>query len=107
MATVKQNIVIDQGSSYSQDFKIFNVNNEPYDITNMTAAAQMRKNYMSSNAVSFTTTLTPSILTLNLAAGLTANLIPGRYLYDIVLTTPAKTTRIIEGIATITPAVTR
>jgi hypothetical protein len=38
----------------------------------------------------------------------TANLTPGRYFYDLVMTSPTSIkTRVVEGIATILPSVTR
>jgi hypothetical protein len=38
----------------------------------------------------------------------TSNLTPGRYFYDLVMTSPTSIkTRVVEGIATILPSVTR
>ena len=43
-----------------------------------------------------------------MTAANTANLTPGRALYDLLITSPAGVkTRVIEGIVTITPSVTR
>ena len=43
-----------------------------------------------------------------MTAATTANLTPGRYVYDVVMTSPANTkTRIVEGIATVLASVTR
>jgi hypothetical protein len=38
----------------------------------------------------------------------TANLTPGRYLYDLVITAPDTTrTRVVEGIVNVLPGITR
>jgi len=38
----------------------------------------------------------------------TANLTPGRYVYDLVITSPAsEKTRVVEGIVVVTPGVTQ
>ena len=107
MATAKQNLVIDQGSTFSQQIVLTNVNNEPYNVANTTVSSQIRKNYMSSNSVAFSTVLQDGVLTLGLTVLQTSALIPGRYMYDVLLITPTETNRIIEGIVTVTPAVTR
>jgi len=106
MATAKQNLVIDQGSTFSQQIVLTNVN-EPYNVANTTVSSQIRKNYMSSNSVAFSTVLQDGVLTLGLTVLQTSALIPGRYMYDVLLITPTETNRIIEGIVTVTPAVTR
>jgi hypothetical protein len=43
-----------------------------------------------------------------LSSANTANLTPGRYVYDLLITSPTSVkTRVVEGIATILPSVTR
>ena len=38
----------------------------------------------------------------------TANLTPGRYMYDVIITSPdSVTTRVVEGIVVVAPGVTR
>jgi hypothetical protein len=45
---------------------------------------------------------------LSLPKSQTVDLEPGRYLYDVEMTSSAgDTTRVIEGIATVTPGMTR
>lgn len=107
MAT-KANLVIDQGSTFASSIDILDDNDEPVDLSNYTARGQIRKHYTSSNSVSFTTTLSNGSLVISLTANQTANIIAGRYVYDLELVDPANTVvRILEGIVTITPEVTR
>jgi hypothetical protein len=47
-------------------------------------------------------------ITLSLTANQTGNIVAGRYVYDVELTDAANSiTRIVEGIVTINPQVTR
>ena len=58
--------------------------------------------------MSFSTSLSNGSLVISLTANQTANMVAGRYVYDIELIDPANTVvRILEGIVTLTPEVTR
>lgn len=104
----KANITIDQGATFSSGIDLLNDNDEPVDVTNYVARGQIRKHYTSTNAVSFTTTLSNGSLVISLTAAQTANIVSGRYVYDIELVDPSNTViRILEGIVTVTPEVTR
>ncbi len=80
------------------------------DIDNI-ARSQMRKSYYSSSKSSFNVTVsTPNIgeITMAMTAANTANLTPGRYVYDVEIDDGAgEVTRIFEGIITVLPNVTR
>jgi hypothetical protein len=107
---IKANIVIDQGSSFFTSINITDTDDSAIDLTGYTGVAQMRKHYTSSNAVSFTVSTVPSegALTLSLTAAATANIVAGRYVYDVELTDQnGVVSRIVEGIVTVTPNVTR
>lgn len=105
----KVNLVIDQGTSFSTSFTVNDDSGDPVDFTGYTANSQMRKHYTSSNSTSFTVTANSSgIVTLSLTANVTSNLTAGRYVYDVeVVSNTSVTSRIVEGIATVTPQVTR
>lgn len=104
----KANITIDQGSTFSSGIELLNDNDEAVDVTNYVSRGQIRKHYSSSNAVSFTTTLSNGSLIISLTANQTAAIVAGRYVYDIELVDPSNTVlRILEGIVTVTPEVTR
>lgn len=105
----KVNLVIDQGTTYSTTFDIKDDAGVPIDFTGYTGSAQIRKHYTSSNAVSFTVSANSSgVITLSLTSNATSNLTAGRYVYDVEMVAPGNTTsRIVEGIITLTPQVTR
>jgi hypothetical protein len=70
----------------------------------------MRKNYASTTATDFTTAISvaSSQIVLSLAKSITVDLTPGRYMYDVEITSGGDTTtRVVEGIATVTPGITR
>ncbi len=106
----KANIVIDQGTSFETAISVTDDAGQPIDLTNATAQSQVRKHFQSSNAISFDTQTITSQgqVVLSLSANVTANVVPGRYVYDVVLVRPGNTvTRIVEGIVTVTAGVTR
>lgn len=104
----KANLVIDQGSTYSVSINLTDDNGDPMDVTGYTSRSQLRKHYTSSNSVSFNTSLATGTLTLSLTSTVTALIPAGRYVYDAELIDAANNvTRIVEGIVTVTPEVTR
>jgi hypothetical protein len=104
----KANLVIDQGTTYSVIINLDDENGDPLNIGGYSSRAQMRKHYTSSNAVSFATSLANGELTLSLSANQTSAIIAGRYVYDAELIDSAgNVTRIVEGIVTVTPEVSR
>lgn len=108
MAT-KSNLLIDQGTTFSSIINLTDEEGNPINLSNYTGAAQMRKHYSSSNSVSFAVELTANgRVTLSLSANQTANIVAGRYVYDVEVTDNLGTiSRIVEGIVTVTPNVTR
>jgi hypothetical protein len=110
MAT-KANLVIDQGSTYSVQIQLSDQNGDPLALNGFVANAQIRKWYTSSTpAAVFDATIDTgsSSITLNLTANQTSNLVAGRYVYDVETTSTANTiSRLVEGIVTVTPQVTR
>lgn len=107
----KANLVIDQGASYSTTIDILDEDGAPINLTNYTGAAQLRKHYTSTSFVAFTVDIegADGTVTLSMSANTTANLTPGRYVYDVELTsnTSGTVSRVLEGIVTVTPNVTR
>lgn len=107
---IKAHLQIDQGASYSTSIDVTDDNGDPVDLTGYTGAAQMRKHYTSTNAHSFDVSVSTGsgVVTLSMNAAVTGNISPGRYVYDCELTDSAGTvSRLVEGIVTITPQVTR
>lgn len=113
MATVK-NIVIDQGTTYSLSITVSDATGTALNLTGYTLRAQMRKSYGATTSTSFTTaSATPAsgVLTISLTDTQTSALKAGRYVYDIEIVEPVgaggAVTRVLEGIVTVTPEVTR
>ena len=110
MAT-KANLIIDQGATFSTDLSLTDENGDLLVLTGYSADSQMRKWYTSSNAAAvFATNVNTSngTLTLSLTSEETSGLVAGRYVYDVEIQDNANTvTRIVEGIVTVTPQVTR
>lgn len=107
---IKSNIVIDQGADYITTLNVQDDNGTAIDLTGYSANAMIRKTYSSSNAVAFQISITPTVgqVALTLSANSSANMAPGRYVYDLnVVDTLLRKTRILEGILTINPSVTR
>lgn len=106
----KVNLIVDQGSTFESTITLTDSNNQLINLTGYSATGQLRKHYTSSNAVSFSVTLggANGTLTLGLSSNATANIVAGRYVYDVELTYPSNNvSRVIEGIVTVTPQVTR
>ena len=110
MATIIY-LVIDQGTTFSMDLNVTNDDGTAKDLANYSVAAQIRKSYGATTKVDFTTAKVDASgkITLSLTAAQTSALKAGRFVYDceITATSPAETLRIIEGIITVTPEVTR
>jgi hypothetical protein len=109
MAT-KANLVIDQGSDYSVVLDLTDENGDIIELSGYVANSQIRKWYTSSTpAATFTTSINASSgeLQLSLTANQTSNLVAGRYVYDVELNSSGIISRIVEGIVTVTPQVTK
>lgn len=110
MATIR-NLTIDQGSTFSLSIELSDELGNALNLTGYTIAAQLRKSYGSTSYTAFTTSAgnTPAngVLTLSLTSTQTSALRAGRYVYDIEIQNADGTTRVLEGIITVTPEVTR
>lgn len=106
---LKGNISIDQGTDFSTTINVTDDNGDAVDLTSYTGAAQMRKHYTSSNSTSFVVSTTSGgEVSLSMNAAVTGALVPGRYVYDCEITDSSNTvSRLVEGIVTVTPQVTR
>ena len=109
MAT-KANLVIDQGATFSTDLTLTDDIGDLLILSGYSANSQIRKLYTSSSpSATFETQINvqSSVITLSLTASQTSNLVAGRYVYDVELSLGSEVSRIVEGIVTVTPQVTR
>jgi hypothetical protein len=107
--STKSNIVIDQGADFLLEVTAFDVDDNPLDLETYTVEAQMRKHFESVNAITFTAVVSDdNKIILSLTATQTQDIVPGRYYYDVLITSNTNViTRLLEGIATVTPGITR
>lgn len=106
---IKANLIIDQGTDYSTTINVTDDFDETIDLSGYSGVAQMRKHYTSVSYYSFdVATNAQGEVILSMSANTTNNIPAGRYVYDCELTDSfGKKSRLVEGIATITPQVTR
>lgn len=104
-------LVIEQGATFISTLNVEDVNGDAINLTSYTANSQMRKSYYSSSSNIIISTITGTSngeITLGMSAANTSNLAPGRYVYDVIITSPTNVvTRVVEGIVTVLPSVTR
>ena len=106
------NLTMDQGATFSTVITVYQ-DDSILDLAGYSAAAQMRKTYEStSTSGTFTTAIssptTDGQVTLSMTDTVTTALSPGRYVYDLVVTSGGGLkTRVVEGQAIVTPGVTR
>lgn len=106
-------LTIDQGATFSSVINLTNDDNTPMDLTGHTFLSQIRKSYYSANAtanisVSIDGVASNGTIRLSIDAANTANIRAGRYVYDLKMIDEANTViRLVEGIVTITPQVSR
>jgi len=110
MASTKANLKIGQGTVYITNITLTDDSGAALDLTGYTGAGQIRKYYTSNQAVDFGINIDENngVLTIQLTSDQTNDMEAGRYVYDIELTDSANiVSRVLEGIVTITPGVTR
>lgn len=105
-------LTLDQGTTFETSLSLTNDDQTTINVTNYTFSAQIRKSYYSSNpTANITVTVSDAAngnVKLSMDSANTANVKAGRYLYDLLMTdTGGVKTRVIEGIITVTPQVTR
>lgn len=105
-------LTVDQGTTFETTLDLVDDGGAAINVAGYVFTGQIRKSYYSSNTTAnLTITVTNNangnlIMTMNSAT--TANIKPGRYLYDVkMLDTTNTVTRIVEGVLTVTPQVTK
>ena len=106
------NLQLDQGTTFSKQITVYGTDGTTVEnLTGTSVSSQLRKNYTSTAYETINATIntpTSGIIVMSLTAAQTAALKPGRYVYDLELTKADTTiSRIIEGVITIRPEVTK
>lgn len=106
-------LFMDQGATFNNVLSLNDdITNEPLNILGYTVTSQIKRSYYSSkitaNITCTITDATNGVITMSMASGNTANIKAGRYLFDVKTKDLTNTvTRVLEGIITVTPQVTR
>ena len=110
MATIS-NLYVDQGSTYSNIISVTASNGQALNLSGYTVASQMRKSYQSSTYHSFTATVYDAAngkIRLQLTDEQSGAIPAGRWLYDVEIeSTAGARTRVVQGIVTVQPQITR
>jgi len=104
-------LTIEQGANLTSYVTVSDSSGYPINLQFYSAVSQLRKSYYSSSYKPLTATVTGIAngqITLTMTAANTANLNPGRYVYDlnIINSVDNSVIRVVEGTAVILPAVT-
>lgn len=101
---------IDQGSDFVTEMTLENDNGTPMNLGAFTIRSQFRKSYNSLIGYTFNSTITDAAngkFTLSLSGLDSSNIKPGRYLYDVEIYNMTTKTRVVEGLITINPEITK
>lgn len=105
-------LYVDQGTTFNNTINLTDdLTNAYINVSGYTVTSAMRRSYYSANtSANITCTITDAPngeITMHMSAGTTANIKAGRYLFDVKMVDVAQiTSRVVEGIITITPRVT-
>jgi len=109
--TARANLYIDQGTDFLVDLDIFSDDGEDLPISNYTFQGDVKKVFSTSGPVfSFDVVYVPNSVNkveISLGANTSADIDPGKYQYDIVMTSPSNVrTKILEGLVFIVATMT-
>lgn len=106
-------LYMDQGATFNNIINISDdITNANINVYGYTVTSQLRRSYYSQNVtanlVCTVTNATTGEITMSLPANTTATIPAGRYLFDVkVKDTNNVTSRVLEGVMTVTPAITK
>ena len=106
------NLIIDQGTTFSKQITVYGTDGTTVEnLTGATATSHIRKNYTSTNYTIVNATINApltGVIVMSLTDVQTAALKSGRYVYDLqIVKADTTVSRIIEGIITVRPEVTK
>jgi hypothetical protein len=105
-------LTVDQGATFESNIDLVDDDGVAINVAGYIFSGQIRKSYYSLNpTANLTITVVNSAngnVNITLNAATTTNIKAGRYLYDVKMKDTANVvTRIVEGIITVTPQVTK
>jgi len=104
-------LFLEQYADFSTYINIDDTQGDAINLVGYSATSQMRKSYYSSTAYNFVVQITNAAqgeITLSMNSANTANMSPGRYVYDLnIKDRNSVVTRVVEGIVVVSPGSTR
>lgn len=104
-------ILVEQGATFSTTVNVEDTAGAAINLFGYSASSQMRKSFYATSNTIITSTITGNAngeITLSITSANTANLTPGRQVFDLLITAPSGIkTRVIEGIIVVSPGVTK
>jgi len=103
------NITINQGFDFSKTFVSRESDGSASNLTGFTGKAQIKKHPDTSTSKSFSITITAATgqVAIAMTSGVTSGITPGRYLYDVKLTSSAgAVSRLTQGTALVVAGIT-
>jgi hypothetical protein len=104
-------LFLEQYADFSTYINIDDTQGDAINLAGYSASSQIRKSYYSSTAYDFTVQITDAAageISLSMSSANTANMSPGRYVYDLnIKDTNSVVTRVVEGIVVVSPGVTK
>ena len=103
-------LFLEQYADFSTYINVDDLQGDAINLAGYSASSQMRKSYYSSTSYNFVVQISDAAkgeITLSMNAANTANMSPGRYVYDLNITANSVVTRVVEGIVVVSPGATR
>jgi hypothetical protein len=105
-------LLVNQGATFQYNLDLKNKDQSPLNVTGATFSGQIRKSYYSTTATAdlniTVANTTNGNVVISMSSATTSAIKAGRYVYDVKMLDNANTTtRILEGIVTVTPQVTK
>lgn len=107
-----QDIFLNQGETFTTSISLDDQNAVPYDLNDFVVSSRAKKSYYSNTIVlDFNSSIIDAnngIIQLSANSATTANINPGRFVYDVVIkdNVSGVVTRVLEGQLIVSPGVT-
>jgi hypothetical protein len=109
MSASPLNLTIEQGTDFEIKLTVRNKDNSSLNLLSYTATSLLKKHYKSTTSYPFTVTFLDRIngrIVLSMTGTQTSGLAEGRYVYDVILTSPNNLkTRVVQGTVLVSPGV--
>jgi hypothetical protein len=109
MSAAALNLTIEQGTDFEVKFTVRNKSGAPLNLLSYTATSSLRKHYTATSSYPFTVTFLDRAngrIALSMTDTTSATLSEGRYVYDVILTSPTGLkSRAIMGSVIVSPGV--